>query len=81
MGLMIFDAENDVALSFGHTGTLESTHAMFTRRPDGLTWAVTVSGDYPASTRALAKIVDNALLLGGFTDGSYVVVPQPLGKG
>lgn len=81
MGLMIFDAEADVALSYGHTGTLESTHAMFVRRPDGLTWAVTVSGDYPASTRDLAKIVDNALLLGGFTDGSYVVVPQPLGQG
>ena len=81
MGLMIFDAEDDAALSFGHTGTLESTHAMFARRPDGLTWAVTVSGDYLASTAALAKIVDNALLLGGFTDGSYVVVPQPLGEG
>ena len=81
MGLMIFDAEDDIALSFGHTGTLESTHAMFARRPDGLTWAVTVSGDYPASTRDLAKIVDNALLLGGFTDGSYVVVPQPIDEG
>jgi D-alanyl-D-alanine carboxypeptidase len=81
MGLMIFDAEDDIALSFGHTGTLESTHAMFARRPDGLTWAVTVSGDYPASTRDLAKIVDNALMLGGFTDGSYVVVPQPVDEG
>jgi D-alanyl-D-alanine carboxypeptidase len=81
MGLMIFDAEDDIALSFGHTGTLESTHAMFARRPDGLTWAVTVSGDYPASTRDLAKIIDNALMLGGFTDGSYVVVPQPLDEG
>jgi D-alanyl-D-alanine carboxypeptidase len=81
MGLMIFDAEDGVSLSFGHTGTLESTHAMFARRPDGLTWAVTVSGDYPASTRDVAKIVDNALVLGGFTDGSYVVVPQPLGEG
>ena len=81
MGLMIFDAEDDIALSFGHTGTLKSTHAMFARRPDGLTWAVTVSGDYPASTRDLAKIVDNALMLGGFTDGSYVVVPQPIDEG
>jgi D-alanyl-D-alanine carboxypeptidase len=81
MGLMIFDAEDDSALSFGHTGTLESTHAMFARRPDGLTWAVTVSGDYPASTRHLAKIIDNALILGGFTDGSYAVVPQPLKQG
>ncbi len=81
MGLMIFDAEDGVAFSFGHTGTLDSTHAMFARRPDGFTWAVTVSGDSPASTRDLAKIVDNALVLGGFTDGSYVVVPQPLDEG
>jgi|FLOH01.1.fsa_nt_gi D-alanyl-D-alanine carboxypeptidase len=81
MGLMIFDAEDDVALSFGHTGTLESAHAMFTRRSDGFTWAVTVSGNYPVSTRDLAKIVDNALVLGGFTDGSYVVVPERLDEG
>jgi D-alanyl-D-alanine carboxypeptidase len=42
VGLMIFDAEDDISLSFGHTGTLESTHAMFARSPDGLTWAVAV---------------------------------------
>ncbi len=82
MGLMIFDAPFEAGLSaatFGHTGTLESTHAMFVRRPDGLTWAITISGDYPASTRELATIMDNALLLGGFADGTYTTPPPPIG--
>jgi D-alanyl-D-alanine carboxypeptidase len=61
MGLMIFGPD-----AFGHTGTVESTRAMTVRRPDGITWAVTVSGDYPASTRDLVGIVDRALRDGGF---------------
>lgn len=61
MGLMIFGPGR-----FGHTGTLESTHAMTVRRADGITWAITVSGDYPSSTRDLAAIVDDALRAGGF---------------
>jgi hypothetical protein len=40
-------------------------------------WAITVSGDYPSSTRQLAHIMDNALLLGGFIDGGYQTVPPP----
>ncbi len=56
MGLMIFGPD-----SFGHTGTLESTHAMTVRQADGLTWAITVSGDHPSSTRDLAGIVAEAL--------------------
>ena len=81
MGLMILDAPPDgdaTAATYGHTGTLESTHAMFVRRPDGLTWAITISGDYPASTREIATIMDNALLLGGFVDGTYTTPPPPL---
>ncbi len=84
MGLMIFDQPLDTGLgaaTFGHTGTLESTHAMFVRRPDGLTWAITVSGDYPGSTRDLETIMDNALLLGGFVAGTYTKPPPPLGTG
>jgi D-alanyl-D-alanine carboxypeptidase len=84
LGLMIFDQPLDTGLgaaTFGHTGTLESTHAMFVRRPDGLTWAITVSGDYPGSTRALATIMDNALVLGGFVDGTYITPPPPLSTG
>ena len=81
MGLMIFDAPlagGTAAATFGHTGTLESTHAMFVRRPDGITWAITISGDYPASTREIATIMDNALLLGGFVDGTYTTPSPPL---
>ena len=82
LGLMVFGTGGAGApaseSSFGHTGTLESTHAMFVRRPDGITWALTVSGDYPSSTRQLARIMDNALLLGGFTDGTYDPPPPPL---
>ncbi len=84
MGLMIFDqplGTDNAAATFGHTGTLESTHAMFVRRSDGLTWAITVSGDYPGSTRDLATIMDNALLLGGLIDGSYTAPPPPLFPG
>jgi D-alanyl-D-alanine carboxypeptidase len=62
MGLMIFGPD-----TFGHTGTVESTHAMMVRRPDGITWVVTVSGDFPDSTRQLATIVDNALRYAGFS--------------
>lgn len=60
MGLMIFGPD-----SFGHTGTLESTHAMTARQADGLTWAITVSGDRPSSTRDLAGIVAEALRYAG----------------
>jgi hypothetical protein len=48
------------AATFGHTGTLRASHAMFVRRPDGLTYAITVSGDLSSSTRDLATIMDNA---------------------
>lgn len=61
MGLMIFGPE-----SFGHTGTVESTRAMTVRQPDGLTWAILVSGDAPSSSRQLATIMTEALQSGGF---------------
>ena len=35
-------------------------------RNDGVSWAVTVSGEYPSATGALAGIVDDALVAGGF---------------
>lgn len=60
MGLMIFGPE-----SFGHTGTLENTHAMTMRQPGGITWAITVSGIAPSSSRELATIVTEALAAGG----------------
>jgi D-alanyl-D-alanine carboxypeptidase len=51
---------------YGHTGTIESTHAMVLDRNDGVSWAVTVSGEYPNDTGDLAGIVDDALVAGGF---------------
>lgn len=60
MGMMIF---GDGA--FGHTGTLESTSAMTVRQPNGLTWAITVSGDSPGSGRNLAPIVAEAFRYAG----------------
>lgn len=60
MGLMIFGPD-----SFGHTGTLESTHAMTARTGDGVTWAITVSGDHPSSSRDLAGIIAEALRYAG----------------
>jgi D-alanyl-D-alanine carboxypeptidase len=53
----------------GHTGTIESTHAMVLDRADNVTWAVTVSGENPSESVALAGIVDRALVAGGFVVG------------
>ena len=33
--------------AFGHTGTVESTHAMVLDRGDGVTWAITVARGVP----------------------------------
>jgi D-alanyl-D-alanine carboxypeptidase len=53
----------------GHTGTIESTHAMVLDRADNVTWSVTVSGENPSDTVRLAGIVDRALAAGGFIAG------------
>ena len=53
----------------GHTGTVESTHAMVLDRADNVTWAVTVSGENPSDTPRLAGMVDRALVAGGFLSG------------
>jgi D-alanyl-D-alanine carboxypeptidase len=55
--------------SAGHTGTVESTHAMVLDPADNVTWAVTVSGENPSDTVRLAGIVDRALVAGGFVAG------------
>ncbi len=47
--------------TFGHTGTLESTHAMTLARPDGVTWAVLVNGEFPRESARLRTFVDRAL--------------------
>lgn len=46
---------------WGHTGTIQNTHAMVLAQDDGLTWAVTVAGDYPSESSDLARIIHGAL--------------------
>ena len=64
MGLILYGGG-----AAGHTGTIESTHAMVFDRADNVTWAVTVSGENPSETVRLASIVDRALAAGGFVAG------------
>ena len=51
--------------AFGHTGTIENTHAMALRRPDGVTWSVLVSGEAPWETEDLRRIFDEAVASSG----------------
>lgn len=55
--------------TFGHTGTVESTHTMLVRRPDGVTWCILVSGTRPDSTEQLRDIFDDAVASSGLTFG------------
>ena len=41
---------------------------MTTRRSDGYTWAITVSGDHPSSSRDLAGIIDEAFRYAGLLE-------------
>ncbi|MFK8025820.1 MAG: serine hydrolase domain-containing protein [Ilumatobacter sp.] len=54
---------------FGHTGTIESTHAMLLNRGDGVTWAITVAGPHPSESTALERIMNEAFQAGGFVAG------------
>jgi D-alanyl-D-alanine carboxypeptidase len=56
LGMMVFGDG-----TFGHTGTIENTHAMVLDRPDGVTWSVLVSGEYPWESDDLRGIVDRSL--------------------
>jgi D-alanyl-D-alanine carboxypeptidase len=60
-GLGVINYDGD---AWGHTGTLQNTHAMVLVQPDGLTWAVTVSGEYPSNTGQLRTIMRQALSAG-----------------
>ena len=53
--------------AFGHTGTVENTHAMVVDRADGVTWSVLVSGEYPGDTGNLAGIFDRSIEDAGVT--------------
>ncbi len=61
-GLGVINYDGD---AWGHTGTLQNTHAMVLVQPDGVTWAITVAGEYPSSSGQLRSIVGGALA-GGF---------------
>jgi D-alanyl-D-alanine carboxypeptidase len=56
LGMMVFGDG-----TFGHTGTIESTHAMVVDRPGDVTWSVLVSGPYPDSTGSLRTIFDEVV--------------------
>jgi D-alanyl-D-alanine carboxypeptidase len=56
LGLINYDTD-----SFGHTGTIQNTHAMVLHQPDGITWAITVAGTYPSNTGNLRTIMRGAL--------------------
>ena len=57
-GLGIFNYPGD---AWGHTGTIERAHSMALVQPDGVTWAVSVSGETPSSTGALRNIMRAAM--------------------
>lgn len=60
-GLGVINYDGD---AWGHTGTLQNTHAMVLVQPGGLTWAVTVSGEYPSNTGQLRSIMQHAFASG-----------------
>ena len=51
--------------AWGHTGTIENTHSMGLRRPDGVTWSVLVSGEVPWESENLRGIFDEAIATSG----------------
>jgi D-alanyl-D-alanine carboxypeptidase len=56
LGLMLFGDG-----SWGHTGTIESTHSIVVNRADGLTVAILVSGKVPSNTDDLLPLIDLAV--------------------
>jgi D-alanyl-D-alanine carboxypeptidase len=63
-GLGIFNYPGD---AWGHTGTIERAHSMVLVQPDGVTWAISVSGETPSSTGQLRNIM-RAALAAAFAD-------------
>jgi D-alanyl-D-alanine carboxypeptidase len=56
LGMMLFGDG-----SWGHTGTIESTHSVVVNRPDGLTVAIMISGKLPYNTDDLLPVIDAAV--------------------
>jgi len=53
--------------TWGHTGTVENARSMVLSRPDGITWAVAISGNAPSNTDRIRTYVDNAFATIGIT--------------
>jgi D-alanyl-D-alanine carboxypeptidase len=70
LGLLLFGDG-----SWGHTGTIESTHAVVVNRPDGLTVAVLVSGKFPTNTDDLLGVIDLAVAAGSSVGPATTVGP------
>ena len=51
--------------AWGHTGTIENTHAMGLRRPDGVTWSVLVNGEVPWESENLRGIFEESIAAAG----------------
>jgi D-alanyl-D-alanine carboxypeptidase len=51
--------------TWGHTGTLESVHAMVLHRNDGMTWSILVAGDTPKETDDLRGMFDDVITKAG----------------
>lgn len=47
--------------AWGHTGTIQNAHSMVLVQPDGVTWAISVSGEYPSESGNLRGIFRSAL--------------------
>ena len=63
--------------TWGHTGTVENARSMVIRRPDGITWAVTVSGNTPSNTDRLRGVVDRAFATMGIPAPPETAPPPP----
>ena len=53
--------------TWGHTGTVENARSMVLSRPDGITWAVAISGNAPSNTDRIRTYVDDAFATIGIT--------------
>jgi D-alanyl-D-alanine carboxypeptidase len=63
--------------TWGHTGTVENARSMVIRRPDGITWAITVSGNTPSSTDRLRGVMDKAFATIGIPAPPMTAPPPP----
>ncbi len=51
--------------TWGHTGTLESAHAMVLHRSDGMTWSILVAGDTPKESDDLRDMFNDVIARAG----------------